>query len=177
MRRSTAFPVKQTRCIVVGYDGSTAACEALRHAASKAQNARLVVVHVYGPSVVIRDDDSPFFGEQRMYRQALLAELADKHARELEGIDYRIEVVRGNPAATLANVARSWDADEIVVGSSGLSRASAIGGVSGQLAQIADRPVVLVPSSHLDTRIESEPVRLTHHLPKRGRSMRYGSAS
>jgi nucleotide-binding universal stress UspA family protein len=141
-----------THRIVVGYDGSQSARAALTYAVSKVGDGKVIVVHVYGPSIAIRDGQR-VFGEQRIYRQALLAELAEANGSKLDGIDYEIEPVRGSPAAALADVARSCNADEIVVGSPRLRNASALDSVSYQLLEIADRPVVVVPGNRKDVRV------------------------
>jgi hypothetical protein len=142
----------RTHSIVVGYDGSQAARAALAYAVSRVGDGKLVVVHVYAPSTAIHNGQK-LFGERRIYHQALLAELADATGSRLDGINYEIEPVRGSPAAALADVARSCNADEIVVGSPALRNASAVDSVSYQLLEIADRPVVVVPGSRKDARV------------------------
>ena len=133
--------------IIVGYDGSQSARAALRYAVSKVGGGKLVVVHVYGPSVAMNDGNQKPFGEQRTYHQALLAELADASGSNLDGIDFELEPVRGSPASVLADLGGRYSADEIVVGSPSLRNAAALASSLSRLLEIADRPVVVVPAN------------------------------
>jgi nucleotide-binding universal stress UspA family protein len=67
---------------------------------------------------------------------------------ELLETEYVTELIGGPPAHAIADVARTRDADEIVVGSRGLNRVRALlGSVSHELLQIADRPVLVIPAA------------------------------
>lgn len=133
--------------IVVGYDGSKTARAAVAYARRRAGAAgRLVVVHAYAlPAELLGFPNYDRLLEERQRRgRALLEEVAP------EGDDARVEseLIGGSPAQAIADVARVRDADEIVVGARGLSRARALlGSVSAELLHRADRPVVVIPAA------------------------------
>ena len=130
--------------IVVGYDGSKAARGALAWALEHAgPEGKIVVVHAFEPP-------HDWVGDPRYDRmlhdhqargQALLDELPD---------DPRIEqnLLAGRPAEAIVTVAGTHDAEAIAVGSRGFGPLrAALGSVSHELLQRADRPVVVIPDS------------------------------
>jgi len=155
-----------TRTIVVGYDGSDAARVAVAFACRRAGPAgRVYVVHAHDlPSDMLGfpNYDSLLAERQRRGR-AMLAELvADCVEARLE-----TELIGGAPAEAINTVARVRDADEIVVGARGLSRARAfLGSVSSELLHLADRPVVVIPAAAIDSRGGAPSLRTSR--PPRG---------
>lgn len=133
-----------TGLIVAGYDGSAGAQAAMRYAIGHlAPNGALTAAYAYEPPPDWLGTDyyqaslDQHMGRGRAALDALLPDLADTFEREL---------VQGHPATAIADLARSRDADAIVVGSRGLGRfAAAIGSVSHALLHEADRPLIVVP--------------------------------
>ena len=123
------------KCIVVGYDGSELSDAAVAAGREQAgTDGKVVVVHAYG----LPPD---FLG------WAEYDELARERADAL-GANHEIELIGGPPAQALLDVARARHADAIVVGSRGLGRVKgAMGSVSQRLLQLADVPVLVIPSS------------------------------
>jgi nucleotide-binding universal stress UspA family protein len=117
-------PVVVRHSIIVGTNGSDPPTSTLTLAAriAKARQADLLLVSVLLPEVL----PSPELGlpmvppiapeEVRLGRVGLLEEQA-KRAQLLPG-SYRIEVLHGDPAATMASLASDSNADLVVVGQS-----------------------------------------------------------
>jgi nucleotide-binding universal stress UspA family protein len=138
-----------TPTIVVGYDGSEASRAALLFAARQAGvGGRVIIVHSYR---------LPRRGRRsREYAKALAAE-HDAGARllgdlplgdpELVGPSFETELLGGPVARALEAVARSHNADEIVIGTRGETGGLNRGSVSRALLGIADRPVVVIPAA------------------------------
>jgi nucleotide-binding universal stress UspA family protein len=136
--------------IVIGYDGSECAKEALRVAleVGKAYGDRVVIV--YGFEI------NPLGGgEIHEYRSAV-REVASERLKEAiaiasksgsDGIDVEAVIVEHAPAPGLAELARERDARVIVVGTRGESpfRGALLGSTPHKLLHLADRPVLVVP--------------------------------
>jgi nucleotide-binding universal stress UspA family protein len=86
--------------------------------------------------------------ERKVGGRDLLAK-ASARCRDVDpDVACETELVQGEPADALIEVAKARDAAEIVVGSRGSGRSwTPIGSVSRQVLNDADRPVVVVPSS------------------------------
>jgi nucleotide-binding universal stress UspA family protein len=134
--------------LVVGYDGSEASRAALLFAARQAgPRGRVFVVHAYElpPDLFGSPNYERLLSERRHHGEALLRDLP-LASDALAGPAYEMELIGGPPAETIANVARTRNADEIVVGARGLGRVRALlGSVSHELLHVADRPVVVIP--------------------------------
>jgi nucleotide-binding universal stress UspA family protein len=143
--------------IVVGYDGSKESIQALLAAATRVGEAgKIVAVHAAEPASPWLD--TPFYigavrrREERVWR--LFDELSDL---DLGNVTVEAELVDGPAPEALAEVARSRDAREIIVGSRGLGRfRAALNSVSHRLLRIADRPVIVIPKIG---------IRATPHTP------------
>jgi nucleotide-binding universal stress UspA family protein len=132
--------------VIVGYDGSDYAKEALRVA--------IEVGHAYGEKVVIAFgyELNPVAGELHDYHAAL-KELADKRLAEalsaVEGAGTEVEatIVERAPAEGLVALAAERDARLIVVGTRGESpfKGALLGSTPHKLLHISDRPVLVVP--------------------------------
>ncbi len=133
--------------VIVGYDGSECAKAAVRTA--------IEVGRAYGEPVTIAFgyELTPVGGEMRDYQQALreFATRRLEEARELvAGEDGEVDavVIEQEPAHALAALASERDARVIVVGTRGESpiRGALLGSTPHKLLQLADRPVLVVPS-------------------------------
>jgi nucleotide-binding universal stress UspA family protein len=135
--------------VVVGYDGSDCAKEAVRVAieVGKAYGERVVIAFAY--------ELNPVAGELHDYHAAL-KELATQRLTEAvalageSGPDADIEavIVEHAPAHGLVELADERDARVIVVGTRGESplRGALLGSTPHKLLQLSDRPVLVVPS-------------------------------
>lgn len=133
--------------LVIATDGSTGAREALEAGLALARESGAVITLVYvrqGPPSVL---GSPF------YQRSLTAELrragaALDEAQALAaeaGVETESEVLEGDPAERVIELARARDADLIVVGSRGRGAITGalLGSVSSGIVQKADRPVLV----------------------------------
>jgi nucleotide-binding universal stress UspA family protein len=147
------MPPGQPPRLVVGYDGSPAAREAVRVAARRAGPHGIVwIVHALHPPPdrYDRTDKARWYAEHRDRAWSVLDGLLLGDAAELMETTYETELVEGSPPAAILAVARTHDADEIVVGSRGLGSVRALlGSVSHELLEIADRPVLVIPAGAL----------------------------
>ena len=132
--------------IVVGYDGSECAKEAVRVA--------IEIGKAYGEKVVIAFgyELNPVAGELHDYHAAL-KELATKRLTEATALaaddaDVEAVIVEKAPAAGLVALADERDARVIVVGTRGESpiRGALLGSTPHKLLQLSDRPVLVVPA-------------------------------
>ncbi len=133
--------------VIVGYDGSSHAQAAVR--------AALEVGRAYGEPVVIAFafDLQPVGGEIHDYHLALqeLGKQRLSEATELAtqaGEDVEAVLIEQEPAAALVALAAQRDARVIVVGTRGESpiKGALLGSTPHKLLQLADRPVLVVPS-------------------------------
>jgi nucleotide-binding universal stress UspA family protein len=133
--------------ILVATDGSETSRAALEEAIelAAAAKAKLNVVYVrHGPLPVLGDP---------VYQRSLSAELG--HANEVlaiatglartAGVEAEGEVLEGDPAKRIVELARARDADLIVVGSRELGplAGALLGSVSRDVMHHADRPVLI----------------------------------
>jgi nucleotide-binding universal stress UspA family protein len=135
--------------IIVGYDGSDGAKEAVRVA--------IEVGRAYGEKVVIAFayELNPVGGEIHDYHAAL-KELATRRLTEAVGLaseagtdmDIEAVIVEQPPATGLVELADERDARVIVVGTRGESpiRGALLGSTPHKLLHLSDRPVLVVPS-------------------------------
>jgi nucleotide-binding universal stress UspA family protein len=132
--------------IVVGYDGSDEAREALAVATERAGPDGTVVVAHARPSPARWLDTSRYDHAVAEYHRAGSEVLATVPDSEPDGPTIETQLIDGAPAEALIREAKFHGAREIVVGARGLGRVrSAFGSVSQQLTREADRPVVVVP--------------------------------
>lgn len=134
--------------VILGYDESPGAEEALRVAVDLANRFAEPLVLVYGvapPGGV---------GEEFNAHRAALNEIARQatdHAVEVAraaGVEAEVELVVAKPADALVRVAEARDANVIVVGTYGESpiRGAVLGSTPHKLLQISNRPVLCVPA-------------------------------
>ena len=134
--------------IVVGYDGSAPAREAIRHAVKLANGGRVVVVHAYdAPPPQLSARWREMLEHDHAERaQAVLDAIVLEDNGEITEAQWETRLEPGRPAEAICAVAREVDADTIVVGSHGYGAMNALlGSVSHDLLRIADRPVTVIP--------------------------------
>ena len=148
MTRTTDRRTGHRPCIVVGYDGSEAAREAVAYAAERAgSDGRLFIVHAYGTHPAwLAPPYQQMADWQEGHGRAVLDALLLEAGNALLDRDFELELAEGPPAKAIAKIAADREADEIVIGSRGFGKArSALGSVSHELLHRADRPVVVIP--------------------------------
>lgn len=134
--------------IVVGVDGSDNASRAVQWAADLATRigARVVAVHALG--LLFHGEDGATMPAQPM-REHIEAKLGNEWCAPLvaAGVDHECRVVDGPPVMVLLSVADEVEADLIVMGSRGLGGFPELllGSTSTQVAQLAHRPVTIIP--------------------------------
>lgn len=138
---------RRGRVVVVGYDGSPHARHAVDAAGERAgPRGTVLAVHVLPPA--------PSHLGTPYYERAV--EESHRRGREIlrrlrrdrtSGPRLETELIHGTPADALVGLARSRNANEIVVGSRGLGRWRALfrRSVSHEVLRVADRPVLVVP--------------------------------
>lgn len=135
------------RKILVGYDGSPAAKKAFDAACDLAvqHGAELFVLTVSRPPEIADDVETEALIENsRHYHRRMLAEL--KAPLGAKKIKCHLEVAVGHPAEQIIYHADKYCVDLIVVGDRGRSKFARLllGSTSKQVAEHADRPVLLV---------------------------------
>jgi nucleotide-binding universal stress UspA family protein len=132
--------------ILVGYDGSECAKGALR--------VGVEVGRAYGEKVIVAFgyELSPVAGELHDYHAALkdlaMQRLTEARALVSDGDEVEAVIVEQAPAEGLVKLADERDARVIVVGTRGESpiRGALLGSTPHKLLQVANRPVLVVPS-------------------------------
>jgi nucleotide-binding universal stress UspA family protein len=132
--------------VIVGYDGSDHAKEAVRVGVEvgKAYGDKVIVAFGYGLN--------PVAGEIHDYHAAL-KDLADKRLTEAtklasaDGAEVEAVIVERPPAEALATLAQERDARVIVVGTRGEGplRGALLGSTPHKLLHLAHCPVLVVP--------------------------------
>jgi nucleotide-binding universal stress UspA family protein len=134
--------------VVVGYNGSTSARNALAYATGMARRLQrpLLVVYVTSPGVycepltgqvisLLRDSDS--------LERWLLTEL--DQAADATELEVHVRTRRGHPARELAAIACEFSADALVIGAPRHFWHHLFGSVPSWLARNARCPVIVVP--------------------------------
>jgi nucleotide-binding universal stress UspA family protein len=142
--------------IVIGYDGSDGARDAVRAAPELLPHRNTLVVYVFrhlealaagmGIPVNLPPESVDALDQRAREIASEGAELARRAGLEAEPAAV---AVQGRVADTILRVAREREAAAIVVGSRGLGGVSSalLGSVSSGLVHDADRPIVVIPHS------------------------------
>jgi nucleotide-binding universal stress UspA family protein len=138
------------RPVVVGVDGSRPADAALDWAVAEARSRRvpLRIVHAFvWPLFKVRLGPSPYGppeGGLRAQAEHVLTEAAERAREAASDLEVEARLRTGLPAAVL--LAEGADAELIVLGCRGLGGFAGllVGSVSGQVAEHATRPVVVL---------------------------------
>ena len=133
--------------IVIAYDGSDGSREALEQGLQLARRARAVATVVYvghAPLPIVGD---PFY-ERAVSRELHRGRDVLSEARTFAadaGVAAETELLEGDPAEQILDLARARDADLIVVGSRGRGAVAEalLGSVSHAIVHGADRPVLV----------------------------------
>lgn len=141
-------PIAVAHPVVVGYNGSNSARNALAYAAGMARRLGrpLLMVYVTSPGVycepltgqvvgLLRDVDS--------LERWLLTEL--DQATDANGLEVHVRTRRGSPARELASIAVEFSADALVIGAPRHFWHRMIGSVPTWLTRNARCPVIVVP--------------------------------
>ncbi len=136
--------------VVVGVDGSRDARRALAIATHLARSTgtQLLAVHALGLLAVIDGEHVPSFEHRdevdRLLREEWCAGLAD------DELDYRVELLDGNPTEVLVHLAETVDPSFLVVGARGIGENidRELGSTSYHVTRHASCPVVVVPLPH-----------------------------
>lgn len=141
-------PTALVHPIVVGYDGSASARNALAYAAGMARRLGrpLLVAYVASPGVYCEPLTGQVVGMPRdadALERWLLTEL--DQVTDPAGLEVHVRTRRGSPARELAGLASEFSADALVIGAPRHFWHHIAGSVSGWLARHASCPVVVVP--------------------------------
>lgn len=141
-------PISLAHPVVVGYNGSDSARNALAYAAGMARrlDRPLLMVYVTSPGVycepltgqvvgLLRDADS--------LERWLLTEL--DQAADASELEVHVRTRRGSPARELASIAAEFSADALVIGAPRHFWHHLLGSVPSWLARNARCPVIVVP--------------------------------
>jgi nucleotide-binding universal stress UspA family protein len=144
------------RCLVVGYDRTDSARDAVRWAARElAPDGKLVLVHAARP---LHAPASPLTSaeERRRTGRALIDELLLESEGSLLDLEIVAEISDGDPVTALTRAASTHGAHAIVIGSDQHSRLQrAVGTVTSELLQTSPVAVIAVPSSEVLARTQS----------------------
>jgi nucleotide-binding universal stress UspA family protein len=139
---------EQDSLYVVGTDGSEAADRAVREAVRLATktSARLVFVYVRAPLGPLGDPVFQRHLTEQMAHARPAVERAETEANAA-GVRCESEILEGDAAEALLDLARIRSAELIVIGTRGLGAIAGklLGSVSHAIIAGADRPVVVVP--------------------------------
>lgn len=134
--------------VVVAYDGSPSARRAVELAAARTTpEDKLIVVHAYKvPSEYRTLSYYEDLLERALERASVVMDSIEDDCPSLRGRDWESDVIEGRPAEAVCRVAHHRGADEIVLGSRGLSPlAGLLGSVSHEVLHRAECPVLIVP--------------------------------
>ena len=143
-----ARPVGVVHPVVVGYDGSGSARNALAYAAGMARRMTrpLLIVYVSSPGVYCEPLTGQVVGLARdaeSLERWLLTEL--DQVTDPQELEVHVRTRRGSAARELAAVAAEFSADALVIGAPRHFWHHLIGSVPSWLARNARCPVIVVP--------------------------------
>jgi len=135
--------------VLVPYDGSEPAQQAVDHAIDHWGDHELVLLRVIEVATGSLEAGVELLKEKlRQQREETATELSDELSRKLReaNVDYEIETVVGNPAKEILTFADDQDITHIVIGSHGRTGASRVllGSVAQTVVRRASTPVTVV---------------------------------
>ena len=141
-------PIGVVHPVVVGYDGSSSARNALAYGAGMARRLSrpLLIVYVTSPGVYCEPLTGQVVGLARdteALERWLLTEL--DRAADAGELDVHVRTRRGNAARELAAAAAEFSADALVIGAPQAFWHRIAGSVPGWLTRHASCPVIVVP--------------------------------
>jgi len=146
--------LRSGRTVVVGWDGFDTARIALALAAEHARGGgRLFCVHAYAlPDGWMTPRSANLMLQEGMRRGEEVLEEARAAAEAVLDTDaVETELIGGDAARVIADVATVRGGDEIIVGTRGFGRARALlGSVSHELIHLAPCPVTVIPERVAD---------------------------
>jgi nucleotide-binding universal stress UspA family protein len=149
-------PETTPRTVVVGYDGSFAARQAVAHGVALAgTDGHVVIVHARAaePRQMMSRWRELLEADHEATGQAILDSILLEGNDELANADWETRLVAGRPAEAILAVADELDAAAVVVGSHGYGSVSAlVGSVSQELLRVAARPVMVIPPQCIERR-------------------------
>jgi nucleotide-binding universal stress UspA family protein len=143
-----ATPVVLVHPVIVGYDGSASARNALAYAAGMARrlDRPLLMVYVASPGVYCEPLTGQVVGLPRdndALERWMLTEL--DQVTDPGELEVHVRTRRGSPARELAGIASEFSADALVIGAPQSFWHHVAGSVPGWLARHASCPVIVVP--------------------------------
>lgn len=143
-----ARPVALVHPVVVGYDGSASARNALAYAAGMARRMGrpLLMVYVASPGVYCEPLTGQVVGLARdsdTLERWLLTEL--DQVTDAAGLEVHVRTRRGSPARELSSIATEFSADALVIGAPQSFWHHVTGSVPGWLTRHANCPVIVIP--------------------------------
>jgi nucleotide-binding universal stress UspA family protein len=148
VRQREPVPPRPVHPVIVGYNGSLSARNAIAYAAgmAKRQGRPLLVVYAISPGIYSSPLAGHVMGLQENIKSLerwLLGELDELTDRT--GLEVYVRTRLGHPAWELAAVATELSADALVIGASARFWHRTRGSVPGWLARHARCPVIIVP--------------------------------
>lgn len=142
------WPRELEHPVIVGYDGSLSARNALAYAAGMARRLgrSLLVMYVASSGLYCEPLTGQVIGlvrDSEALERWLLAEL--DQVTDRSDLDVHVRTRRGSPARELAAAASELGADALVIGAPARFWHHVAGSVSGWLARHAECPVIVVP--------------------------------
>jgi nucleotide-binding universal stress UspA family protein len=145
-----------TPTIIVGYDGSPASRAAVEYAIDRAApDGRLVLVHTYeSPSEFVGASYHAVTTDQTPQGAADMLDALEADCPRLAATRYERDVLTGASGEAIARAAEARHADEIVIGSRGVGRVSAmLGSVAHDVIHRAHCPVVVIPERAVEVTV------------------------
>jgi len=132
----------RSRKILVAFDGSPAAREALEHAVARARAERSEL-HVVNVQEVLVDNVA-MYQAYRQHGERILAEAAEQLAPH--GVRFTTQIAFGSPARSIVRAARDEGSDHIVVGTANRSGMAGLftSSVSREVVRLAEVPVTVI---------------------------------
>lgn len=137
--------------VLVAFDESEPAWDALDHAVSTFPDEEITVLHVVDPGDAVYGGVEGGYYDQAMFESSVeageaLLERAAERAADADVPDVEIALETGRAARTILEYADEHDVDHVVIGSHGRSGVSRVllGSVAESVARRAEVPVTII---------------------------------